>query len=73
MTLHQIMRKAYRWKPGRTFAQTLAAGLVAAGVGLIEADWPGLLSVAGMALAVAFLQAWADGSDQFATDDKDAV
>lgn len=71
MKLTTILQKAYRWKPGRTFAQTLAAGLVAAGVGLVEADWAGLLSMAGMALVVAFLQAWADGSDQFGDPAKD--
>ena len=69
MTLTTFLSKAYRWKPGRTFAQTLAAGLVAAGVGLIDADWPGLCSMAGMALVVSFLQAWADGTDQFAATD----
>jgi hypothetical protein len=30
---------AGRWKPGRTFAQTLAALLGADGLGLLDVDW----------------------------------
>lgn len=39
----------------KTFAQTLAALLVADGTGLIDASWGPQLSVAGMALVVSVL------------------
>lgn len=39
----------------KTFAQTLAALLVADGTDLLAADWPGRLSVAGMAALVSIL------------------
>ena len=38
-----------RWKPGRTFAQSLAALLGANGIGLADVDWAAALSVSGMA------------------------
>lgn len=42
-------------KGARTFAQTLAAVLTAAGTGLIETDWIGAVSAAGMAGVIAVL------------------
>ena len=57
---------AYSFKPGRTFAQALAAALVADGTGLLDTDWKAKLSMAGMAALLGFLQGWGDGSDQFA-------
>jgi hypothetical protein len=72
MTLATALRKAYRWKPGRTFAQALAAGLATTGaVGILDAAWIPVLSAAALAGVISFLQAWADGTDQFAAD-KDA-
>lgn len=41
----------------RTFAQSLAALLVASGAGLLDAPWQTSLSVAGMSAAVALLTA----------------
>lgn len=41
--------------PVKTFAQTLAGVLAGSGAGLIEADWAGALSVAGMAALLSFL------------------
>lgn len=41
--------------PVKTFAQTLAGVLAGSGAGIIDADWPGALSVAGMAAVLAFL------------------
>jgi len=41
--------------PVKTFAQTLAGVLAGSGAGLIDADWPGALSVAGMAAVLSFL------------------
>lgn len=42
-------------KGARTFAQTLAGVLTAAGTGLIETDWIGALSASGMAGVIAVL------------------
>jgi hypothetical protein len=50
-----------RWKPGRTFAQTLAALLGADGLGLVDVDWPSALSVSGMAGLLSALTIWAQG------------
>lgn len=41
--------------PVKTFAQTLAGVLAGSGAGLIDADWVGSLSVAGMAAVLSFL------------------
>lgn len=49
-------------KAFRTFVQTLAGILSASGAGLIEADWAGSLSAAGMAGLIAFLMNAGDGS-----------
>jgi hypothetical protein len=64
--LRAAMSYAYAFKPGRTFAQVLAAALVADGTGLLDTDWKAKLSVAGMAALIGFLQGWSDGSDQIA-------
>lgn len=62
--LRSALAYAYAFKPGRTFAQVLAAALVADGTGLLDTDWKAKLSLAGMAALVGFLQGWGDGSDQ---------
>lgn len=53
------MRKLWKIKlvrlPVKTFAQTLAGVLAGSGAGLIDADWVGALSVAGMAGVLSFL------------------
>lgn len=64
--LRSALSYAYSFKPGRTFAQVLAAALVADGTGLLDTDWKAKLSLAGTAALVAFLQGWGDGSDQIA-------
>lgn len=43
------------WKAVRSFAQALAAILTASGAGLLDADWQGALSAAGMAGFLAIL------------------
>lgn len=45
----------------KTFAQTAAAMIVAAGTGLLDADWVQLLSVAGMAALVSILTSVGSG------------
>lgn len=67
--LRTAISYAYAFKPGRTFAQSLAALLTADGTGLLDTDWKAKLSVAGMAALLGFLQGWADGSDQIAESD----
>ncbi len=52
---------ALRFKPGRTFAQTLGAMLVADGAGLLSAAWQANLSVSGMAGLLSALTIWAQG------------
>ena len=59
---------AYRFKPGRTFAQAAVAQLLAVQVGLLEVDWAQVLSVSGLAAAVSLLQIWGEGGDLFADD-----
>lgn len=53
------MKKLWKIKlvrlPVKTFAQTLAGVLAGSGAGLIDADWTGSLSVAGMAAVLSFL------------------
>jgi hypothetical protein len=52
----------------KTFAQTLAGVLTAAGTGLIDTDWTGALSASGMAGLIAVLMnvgdSGPDGSGQ---------
>lgn len=50
-----------RWKPGRTFAQALAAILVGDGTGLLDTEWTGALSTSAMAALVSALMIWAQG------------
>lgn len=52
---------AGRFKPGRTFAQSLAALLTADGLGVTDVAWPSALSVAGMAGLLSALTIWAQG------------
>lgn len=46
----------------KTFAQAAAALLVAAGTGLLDADWMQILSVAGMAAVVSVLTSVGTGA-----------
>ena len=46
----------------KTFAQTAAAMLVAAGSGLLDADWGTVVSVAGMAAVVSVLTSVGSGA-----------
>lgn len=46
----------------KTFAQSAAALLVAAGTGLLDADWLQILSVAGMAAVVSVLTSVGTGA-----------
>lgn len=54
----------------KTFAQTLAGVLTAAGTGLIDTDWTGALSASGMAGVIAVLMNV--GGGESATEDLDA-
>lgn len=45
----------------KTFAQALAAILVASGAGLLDADWTGALSAAGMAALISALTSLGSG------------
>lgn len=47
----------------RTFAQTLAGVLTAAGTGLLDTDWIGALSASGMAGLVAVLMNIGDAEE----------
>ncbi|PJN38992.1 holin [Streptomyces sp. CB02959] len=49
--------KATAERAVRTFAQALVAILGANATGIVDADWPGALSAAGMAAALALLTA----------------
>lgn len=64
--MSRILDLVARWKPGRTFAQTLAAALIADGTGLLDTDWGQRLSVSGMAGLVSWLMIWAQGQAAFA-------
>lgn len=64
----KALRAAYRFKPGRTFAQALVAALLGNGLGLLDVDWAQALSVAGLAGVVSLLQIWGEGGDLLADD-----
>jgi Putative lactococcus lactis phage r1t holin len=55
----------------KTFAQALAAVLVASGAGLLSADWKAALSTAGMATVVSVLTSVA--SSRFGPNDSPSV
>jgi len=57
------LKAIYAFKPGRTFAQAMAAQLVAGGTGILDTSWPQALSVAGMAGLISLLMLWADGGN----------
>jgi hypothetical protein len=63
-----VFKQFYRFKPGRTFAQALAAALVADGTGVLDTMWAAKLSLAGIAGAISFLQIWSEGGDLLADD-----
>ena len=63
-----MLQLLYRFKPMRTFAQTLAAALAADGVGLLDVDWPARLSMAGMAGLLSLLMIWGEGGQMLADD-----
>jgi hypothetical protein len=64
------LRAAYRFKPGRTFAQALVAALLGNGLGVLDVDWIQALSVAGLAGVVSLLQIWGEGGDLLADDSR---
>lgn len=61
------MKKLWKIKlvrlPVKTFAQTLAGVLAGSGAGLIDADWVGAVSVAGMAAVLSFLMNVGSGEE----------
>lgn len=61
---------AYRFKPGRTFAQALAGTLAldVATTGILDVDLPTKAAIAAGAGVVAFLQIWGEGGDMLADD-----
>ena len=59
---------AYRFKPGRTFAQALVATLLGDGLGVLDVAWQQSLSVAGLAGLVSLLQIWGEGGQMLADD-----
>lgn len=59
---------AYRFKPGRTFAQALVATLLGDGLGVLDVEWQQSLSVAALAGLVSLLQIWGEGGDMLADD-----
>lgn len=61
--LHRAIRRA-GMLAFRTFCQTLAGILAASGAGLLDADWLGAVSAAGMAGLIAFLMHAADHDDR---------
>ncbi len=63
-----MLQLLYRFKPVRTFAQTLGAALAADGVGLLDTDWPARLSMAGMAGLISLLMIWGEGGQMLADD-----
>lgn len=65
-----VLKQAYRFKPGRTFAQALGAALVADGTGVLDTAWPAKLSVAGIAGVISLLQIWGEGGDLLADDQR---
>ena len=66
--LKSLPAAAYRFKPGRTFAQALVAALLGNGLGVLDVDWLQALSVAGLAGVVSLLQIWGEGGDLLADD-----
>lgn len=61
-------RAAYRFKPGRTFAQTLAAMLAVDAVNILDSDIGTKAAVAATAAVVSFLQIWGEGGNLLASD-----
>ena len=59
---------AYRFKPGRTFAQALVATLLGDGLGVLDVDWQQSASVAALAGLVSLLQIWGEGGNMLADD-----
>lgn len=70
------IRKLWRYKlirlPIKTFAQTLAGVLAGSGAGLIDADWVGSVSVAGMAGVLSFLMNVGDDGNEIPPSDPPA-
>lgn len=66
--IRAALRAAYRFKPGRTFAQALGAAIGANGLGILDVEWPDALSLAGMAGLGSLLMIWAEGGQLFADD-----
>lgn len=67
-TLKRLPSLAYRFKPGRTFAQALVATLLGDGLGVLDVQWQQSLSVAALAGLVSLLQIWGEGGELLADD-----
>jgi hypothetical protein len=61
---------AYRFKPGRTFAQALGATLAGNGIGVLDLDWVQALSVSGLAAVLSLLQIWGEGGEMLAEEER---
>ena len=66
--MRAFLAAAYRFKPGRTFAQALVATLLGDGLGVLDVAWQQSLSVAGLAGLVSLLQIWGEGGQMLADD-----
>lgn len=66
--MKRALSLAYRFKPGRTFAQALAGAMGTSP--LTGVDWPTALSVAGAAGGLSFLMIWSEGGDMLAADQR---
>ena len=66
--MRALLAAAYRFKPGRTFAQALVATLLGDGLGVLDVAWEQSLSVAGLAGLVSLLQIWGEGGQMLADD-----
>lgn len=60
----------YRFKPGRTFAQTLGAALAldAATTGILDVDLAAKAAIAASVGLASFLMIWGEGGDMLADD-----
>jgi hypothetical protein len=68
-TIQTFFRDAYRFKPGRTFAQTLASMLAVDAIGILDSDLGAKAAVAVTAGVVSFLQIWGEGGNLLARDE----
>ena len=66
--MKNALRNVYRFKPLRSFAQSLAGLLLADGTGLLNTEWEAKLSISGMIGLITLLQIWAEGGHMLADD-----